>query len=130
MSEPELKPRILFLKQVCLSDGPMYDLSFFQLLCCNISMSSVDLDRSIGFYHGIFTEALREMKVSLAFSVEEMREEFEDGFLLSMMHIISGAPVWCFGPESNPVSRRRIRQAILNAYSRNLGEFTPTHQSS
>jgi len=108
----------------------MYDLGFFQLLCCPIEASSADLKKSIAFYHEIFTEAMQEMKVNLAYSIEEMRDEFESTLLMALMHVVSGAPFWCLGPQSNHVSRQRLRRAILDAYSRNLLEYTPTHETT
>lgn len=95
----------------------MLDVAFFLLLNCEPELSSVRLDEVLSYYHTIFTGILREAKIDVDYTWEQMKLEFSQYRLPALLHIISGAPVWCCGPRTNEVSAERLRKAILYAYA-------------
>ena len=97
------------------------DVAFFLQLNCEPELFIKRLPEMLSFYHEVFTGVLREARIYLDYSYEQMEAEFSEFRMPALLHIISGAPVWCCGPRTNEVSRQRLRQAILHAYS--IGEL-------
>ncbi|CAG7722429.1 unnamed protein product, partial [Allacma fusca] len=107
--------------QNCSEGRPMTDLAFLLMLNCEPEFSTVKLDESLSLYHKIFTGVLKEAKIDLNYSFEIMKEEFSRYKLPSILHIISGSPIWSCGPNCNNISRERLRRAIIYAYE--IGEL-------
>ena len=99
----------------------MLDVAFFLLLNCEPSLSSVRLDEVLSYYHEVFTGVLREAKIEIEYTYEQMKAEFSQYRCQAILHIISGAPVWCCGPRTNEASADRLRNVILYAYA--IGEL-------
>ncbi|CAG7731178.1 unnamed protein product, partial [Allacma fusca] len=107
--------------QNCSEGRPMADLAFLLMLNCDPEYSTMALNKSLELYHQTFMSLMREVKVDIDYSFETMKQEFRLCRLPSILHIISGSPMWSCGPNCNSVSRDRLRRAITQAYE--IGEL-------
>jgi len=99
----------------------MKDLSLFLILNCETSLISSELPLVLEYYHSTLQKAVGAMGVDLSdYTLEKVTQEYKDYATNSLLHVITGAPIWCFGKGTSEVTVKRFRNAIVLMYKQGL----------
>lgn len=59
------------------------------------------------------------MDCSLSYHLEEIIEDYFASLFVSVVHVMLGAPSWCFNPKlTSPLTAQRFKVALLDSYQR------------
>jgi hypothetical protein len=54
------------------------------------------------------------------YNLDRINQEYKEMAYLSLLHVITGAPGWCFGPGTSEDTRNRFRNAIVQMYEEGI----------
>ncbi|KAJ6636252.1 hypothetical protein Bhyg_14840 [Pseudolycoriella hygida] len=114
---------VLFDYQASCVSNPMKDLSFFLILNCESADIPSDRSRALELYHDEFEKMMTVMRVEYKYSMENIRSDYDRHFAFSLVHIITGAPIWINGTKSSVTSKRRFADVLMYAYNKNILHF-------